>query len=509
MGSIFKKHKVAITSFVTLIIVAYLLWVVFPADNTSFLTLGYSDLSQKIGDDSIAIQRYTTGMTKTVDELRKNQHIFQRDINSLSSQEKEILLSLWSSYLDYAIELESIKEVHKYFYQINYLKYPELHFKSFMLAYSAFLANYKNGLIIDDLVNDNDFIKTLLNEKRDEMSIPKDSFFRITQEITNSNNLVKLNAGQANIQYFKEMDKKLVENNNAVVVLVQEEFKEIYVLLGKKPIIFLENPLDFFEKNSFKSWFPFQKHIALGMGSVKTTARDYFISSKQIQDIKKELEPGDILVERKNWYLSNIGIPGFWPHAALYTGNLNELEIYFKDVTYEGLSITQYLMQYYPKIYVLYQETNALSVIEAIAKGVILQPLEISAHADYLGVLRPRISKEEKLKAIISAFSHYGKPYDYNFDFATDNELVCSELVYRAYEAIPGLHFEIDMTAGRYILPPTKIVEKFDKEYDLSTRELDFVLFIEGNEDQKIAVRKGIEEFRNSWKKPKWDIAQD
>ncbi len=508
-GDVLKKHKTYVESLLVLLITAYLLYVLFPVDKTSFLTAENVFLEQKMNEDSLAIEIYKTGVSKALDNLKANQYFFQRDINSLSREEKETLLSYWSSYLDYTIELESIKEVHKYFYQINYLKYPKLHFESFMLAYTALLVNYENGLILDSLVGDNDYIKTILNERHDEMSIPKDSFFHIKQEITNPNNLVKLNAGQANIQFFKESNNDLVERQHARVLWSEKKFQEIYVLLGKKPVIFLENPLDFFEKNTFKSWFPFQKHIALGMGSVKTAARDYFISYEQIQEIKKELEPGDILVERKNWYLSNIGIPGFWPHAALYTGTLEELESYFSGVTYQELTITEHLQEHYPQIYSAYRENITVNVIEAIAKGVIVQPLEVSAHADYLGALRPRTSKEENLKAIITAFSYFGKPYDYNFDFATDNELVCSELVFKAYESNPNLHFAIDMTAGRFILPPTKIVEKFDQEYDTSDRELDFVLFFEGSEDQQKAMRKGLQDFRNSWKKPKWDIAQE
>ncbi len=36
------------------------------------------------------------------------------------------------------------------------------------------------------------------------------------------------------------------------------------------------------------------------------------------------MEPGDIIVARQNWYLSNIGLPGFWPHAELYVGTPEE-----------------------------------------------------------------------------------------------------------------------------------------------------------------------------------------
>ena len=41
--------------------------------------------------------------------------------------------------------------------------------------------------------------------------------------------------------------------------------------------------------------------------------------------------PGDIVVVRQNWFISNIGLPGFWPHAELYLGTVAELQRYFDE----------------------------------------------------------------------------------------------------------------------------------------------------------------------------------
>ena len=79
--------------------------------------------------------------------------------------------------------------------------------------------------------------------------------------------------------------------------------------------------------------------------------------------------------------------------------------------------------------------------------------LETSANADYVAALRPRLNREDTFKVLQAALSHYGKPYDYSFDFATDGALVCSELVFKAYREAPRLHFELTRINGRAILP--------------------------------------------------------
>ncbi len=118
-------------------------------------------------------------------------------------------------------------------------------------------------------------------------------------------------------------------------------------------------------------------------------------------------------------------------------------------------------------------------IIEAVSEGVVFSTAEHSLTADYVAVLRPVLSPAQRAMAIIRACKHHGKPYDFNFDFNTADKLVCSELVYHAYEGL--LDFQMEEVLGKKVITPLGIMRKFaneSKDKD-SEPQLEFVFFLD------------------------------
>ena len=133
--------------------------------------------------------------------------------------------------------------------------------------------------------------------------------------------------------------------------------------------------------------------------------------------------------------------------------------------------------------------------------------LEHAAGADHVAALRPRLPAVEKAAALLRAFGYAGRPYDFNFDFRTDTALVCSELVYKAYEPGPGrqgLRLPLVDVLGRPVLPPSEVARLFDAELGTPAAQLDLVRFLDGREAVGVAVEGDVEGFRRSWRRPKW-----
>ena len=98
-------------------------------------------------------------------------------------------------------------------------------------------------------------------------------------------------------------------------------------------------------------------------------------------------------------------------------------------------------------------------------------------------MLRPNVSEEEKKEAIARAFSFAKLPYDFEFDFATTDMLVCTEVVFRAYGGNAGpINFPLESIMGRQTMPAINLVKKFNEEYGTDDAQFEFIAFIKGDE---------------------------
>ena len=147
-----------------------------------------------------------------------------------------------------------------------------------------------------------------------------------------------------------------------------------------------------------------------------------------------------------------------------------------------------------------------------IPQSVVSASLEHSCGADYVAVLRPRLTPLARARAVERALWYWGRPYDFNFDFATDDEVVCSELVLKAFEPTDGggkgLEIPFVEVAGRRAVPPTEFVRVFANELGRPDARFEFVAFLEGREKERRAVVADEKALAATVARPKWDIVQ-
>ena len=264
--------------------------------------------------------------------------------------------------------------------------------------------------------------------------------------------------------------------------------------LGQDPNALVAAAGNDVRKQLDKDKYKVQARVATVLGDTRIVSRPPFIRVEQIEKLQRRLQPGDILLERRNWYLSNPWLPGFWPHGALYVGRIEDLKrLGLTELPAVRKHLTAYLAPA--------KDKRPNTVIEAVSEGVILNSLTHSLHADYVVVLRPRATRQQVATAIARAFGNLGKPYDFNFDFDDTSKLVCTQLVHVAYQGT--VDFKLVRIMGRNTLPANEIARKYAAEAGRPNQQLDFVLFLDAAPTRGIAFEADEAAFRASVKRPR------
>jgi hypothetical protein len=501
----------------TITIVAILLAVGSAFAGESVMDLKGEALQQRLSADLKAVGVYRNGLASTMRFVASRKDLFPStklaEARPLSREDKEAVWATWKTFLDYSLALDSIGKFTADFF----LARGDARQQAFLAHDASFLAVYRSALEFIDVAEKDPGLRVLLNDPVPELGLPKGVYDQLKVRFLNVQRAQEFSAMQV---YFKTVNCK---GNQSTCDAIQADTAAIWNIgKGKGEVLTAKAALQLLEKAGFNAYFPVQAGVAEWMGDEKVLRKNVsLISHEQVDSMRTRLEPGDILFVRREWYLSNIGLPGFWPHGALYIGTPEERRKYFDDpevktwLTGQGWTSGDYealLKAKNPQAYEVSlkpQMGHPVRVLEAMSEGVSFTALEHCIDADSAAVIRPKLAKKEKAIALMRAFHYAGRPYDFNFDFLTDSEIVCTELVYKAYEPATGYHgltFRLLDILGRKAIPANEMVHQFDEQYGTPQQQSDFVLFLDGNEGIRKAAESTLEAFRQSWKRPKWFI---
>lgn len=499
------------------------------------LSLKEEELTQKFEDDLRLLRRYDEGLSQTMLYAKAHPELFPKGLLSdqplsMTPEQRSELQGIWRSVLDYMRAVDGIKSYWRNFHKINAIKRPEDHARAFFIGYAAWMVQYQHGLDFIDMAVPSEPLEVLLDEAAPAAEIPGGAFKELKLNIIQVKAVGRFLGGRL---YYKTQRPRLEKAGckskpecSWAMEVTQRYIDQTRAQLAQRAAIqFSYNAFDIVRDFSFNAWFPLQSSVAEWMGDTKVKRlHQHLISTEQIQTMQGSLQPGDIIVARHNWYLSNVGLPGFWPHAELYLGTPDELKAHLDlaEVTaalpeLEGKPLSEYLAKTFPKAWAEYtskaEDDHPRRVIEAVSEGVVFSSLEHGAGADYVGVMRPRFDRAATARAVIRAFHYHGRPYDFNFDFQTEEVIVCTELVYKAWlpgQGKAGPKLDLIKVVGRPTLPANDIVRQFAEQEGRpdEERELEFIYFLDGVEKQSKAVIADRKSFIDSWKRPKWDFVQ-
>lgn len=340
---------------------------------------------------------------------------------------------------------------------------PEVKLTGIMLSLSAALNLYDNYLLIVAMFQQEEQLRRIIDQPDKGFGLSSNHLLDASLAFNSVINREKVKYA---IKYYQQrIDAYLPEDevtdsasgsmkkNLLYLRTLIEQSPSYQMLKSNSALSFLQKKIEFYTIVTSDSLNKLEKEginllsLVFGntVGLVETRKGKLYQQARIQSGLLKSLQPGDILLEKTPFRLTDQFIPGYWGHAAIWVGNEKELR---KLDLWDD-----------PLVKPWQQEIqNGHSIIEALRSGVELDPLSHFMNIDDMVVLRDKhMSNIQLRQVIINAFRQLGKSYDFNFDISTSDRIVCSELVYVSY-----LHIDwpTEKTMGRYTISPDHIAEK-------------------------------------------------
>ena len=287
-------------------------------------------------------------------------------------------------------------------------------------------------------VGGHSIVQRKLNEAFPEYRIPRKQFTSIFSAFVDQSNVLAIRDA---MQFARKNRRKLQKlRDDPTVGFIAQQMDELAASLNPSKLSHLKRAWSYVSHKWRRRGVVGAEKLFAGVlegfgraASEMCDRENKHVTPAIRQSIGAFLRPGDLIVTRHAKALTNLFIPGFWPHAALYVGTPSQREAAGVEVAPEK-----------ERLWV-----DEICVLEALKDGVRLRPLTETLAVDTFVILRPNLAPESITQAIERAILHEGKMYNFDFDFFNSDRIVCTEVIFRAYDGLEGLNFPLRERAGR------------------------------------------------------------
>ncbi len=377
-------------------------------------------------------------------------------------QTRHLLISYWQSR-------NALFELVSSFHQVDRFE-PEQRPLALMIAYAGALVLVDVARFLRENFHHRPIVRAKLNEPEPHFGIPRGTYDHVQKSLTspvhawhlyhaliffqqNQDELHAATAGDAELRGVMEIIAQLqsrldVSPERFALARTRVRARALRTRIGQDLL--------------GRALYGLQKYVSSLMADRYVKAgHEPGLPNDVDAQLEQQLRPGDIIVVRKEHAFTNYFLPGYWPHAALYIGTVPELQSL-------GLHEHENVKAKWKTVETV-DPSRAGRVLEAMKDGVRIRSVACPFRSDAIAIIRPQLPQHEIAKAIARGLFHAGKGYDFDFDFSRSDRMVCTEVVYRSYEGIGGITFELTPRAGRLTLSAEDLLQKAINKDGLAT----------------------------------------
>ncbi|MFA5140727.1 MAG: hypothetical protein WC728_15990 [Elusimicrobiota bacterium] len=476
---------------------------------------------QRLGADLTAVERWREGLVEGLRYARGRPDVFPlapAQGGALFDEHRAAAAAVWERTMDHWLALDSILAAYG---DHSGLSGKAEARASFLAAYAAYIAEARFAKGWTDLCSNDPRLEAVFDEPVPSLGLPAGSYTRLKTRLADAESAraeyerpgrAKGLAGR--LKDLRGFEKRRTEDWRSLSLAARPPkrssgliLKPLFPVLSRAWDLPRELRAHEPEKQKFLLEPPGGAEVSVSSRVIYAldTVRHWFrldvstasrpqtlITARQARDLSDKLRPGDILLVRRDRFLSEIGLPGYWHHAGIFVGTADQRDRFLDESAVETA-----LAQRAPAALLANtgrEDGEAMTVLEARPGGVGFRSMGRFAAADGVAALRPRLSKRQAGEALIRAFSQA--------EAGSKAALSNGELVSRVYG--PSLRMAPEPSSR-----PDFAARKFDMEFGTEAQELDLVAFLDPQEHSMRAVESSIEGFRSSSRRPKWALAQE